>query len=148
MMAIRKYWDAVLLKINSVDSLFYLLCAIASNRITSLLPKYCYFDPFPFYDIVDKDGNNVGITLQSFWFMLSGHFIMVMFWNYIMKRSNNEKPLFFLFKWFELASFLDFFLLYEQSFCRIGFFGIEITDFKLIGYFTFYILWKSGRSRF
>jgi len=131
--------------IKSIDALLLILAAIAFNRVTDWLPKYYYVHPFPFYEITDSIGNPIGITLQSYFFFICGHIIFILYWNYCMKESLNEKPLFSCFRALEILSLIDFLLIYEKPFAQIGEYGLEFTDIKIISYASLYILWRTGK---
>lgn len=132
-------------KISEIDALLLVLIAIAFNRVTDWLPGYYYIHPFPFYEILDSSGNAVGITLQSYFFMLCLHFFTIFYWNHTFKRSLNEKPLFWCFRTIEILSLFDFILIYEKAFMQIGSYGLQFTDLKILTYATLYILWKAGK---
>jgi hypothetical protein len=132
-------------QIKKIDALLLILIAIALNRCTDWLPEHCYIHPFPFYEIVDKFGNAVGITIQSYFFMICLHFFAIFYWNYTLKKTPNEKPLFWCFRGIEILSLFDFVLIYEKAFIHIGSFGLQFTDLKILFYATLYILWKAGK---
>lgn len=105
-----------------------------------------YFDPFPFYDIVDQAGNNIGITLQAYVYVISQH-ANVMVLLYLLAESVNSSLGKLINKLFivEILSLIDFFLIYEHSFCRVLGYGIEFTDIKIILYAYFILTWRQEK---
>jgi len=124
------------------DILLLLLTILACNRVTSWIPAYKAIYPFPFYRILDENGNEVGITIQSYFFMLCGHALMIAFWYYCQKKEPDRKWLFRRYKIIEWLSLFDFFLIYEQSFYPNKIYNVEFTDFRILFYFYFYIRWN------
>lgn len=124
--------------------LLFILFSIAINRLTTVMPTGIYFDPFPFYDIL-YDGENVGINLQSYVYMIANHLSIMAIWLFCMYEMPKYSLLFSLFIILEVGSLIDFLLIYEHPVFHIGFYGVEFTDFKLILYTTFIILWKHGK---
>jgi len=122
-----------------------ILLAVSVNRLCSLpfVPEYFYFDPFLFYDIVDKDGVNVGISLRSFIYMVTIHFAWILLWVREIRLKNSTSELFKCFLYIEALSLIDFFLIYEQSWFSIGLYNVEFTDFKIIMYAISIIKWNS-----
>lgn len=123
--------------------LYCLLGALGVNRLCSLVPAYHYFDPFPFYEIVDANGVEIGITVQSYIYGISVHlFVMILF--YLLVQISNNK-LFYLFGtlfWLEVLSLVDYLLIYEHPIFHLGSYGVEFTDFKIILYTYFIIRWN------
>lgn len=126
--------------------LYWILIAFFLNRLCSALPSYVYFDPFPFYDLLNKYQQNVGITLQSYVYFITDHvkiMLIMLFCAYVL--PGKFQRLFVIFFWFECFSLVDFLLIYEQPIAYIGSYGIEFTDIKLIFYTTAVILWSHGK---
>jgi hypothetical protein len=134
--------------------IWLILFAVSINRICSYLPSTIYFDPFPFYNIV-YDGNNVGISLQSYVYFIAVHLSIIAIWLFCMFEMPQYKlksinwrwitSIFSLFFILEVGSLIDFLLIYEHAIFHIGFYPIEFTDFKLILYTSIIILWKHGK---
>lgn len=124
--------------------LILILFAVGVNRICSLVPSAYYFDPFPFYDLVYY-GENVGINMQAFCYALTVHISFLLILIAFREALPHMAMVFTLFAILELLSVADFLLIYEQALFRIGKWGVEFTDFKIIAYGTIIILWKTGR---
>jgi len=129
----------------SKKTLWLILVAVALNRACSLLPTGIYFDPFPLYDIIDPiTGQNVGINLQSFAYMIANHLtIMVLWYGFILVRWKYS-TLFYNLLVIELFSLIDFFVIYEHYWFKIGWYPLEFTDIKLAAYA--FCIWKTGRN--
>lgn len=122
--------------------LYCLLAALGVNRLCSLVPAYRYFDPFPFYEIVDVNGVEIGITVQSYIYGISVHlFVMILFYllSVVWVRGFHLMATLFL---LECLSLLDFMLIYEHPIFYIGSYGVEFTDFKIILYTYLIIRWN------
>lgn len=123
--------------------LYWLLGAIAINRLCSLVPKYVYIDPFPFYTILDKNGNEIGITLQSYIHGISMHLIVMVLMFLLSSIAKYDLgKLIAKFFWLEVLSLLDYFLIFEHPIFNV-LWGIEFTDFKLAFYSYFILTWKT-----
>lgn len=122
--------------------LLLILCAIALNRVCSALPSYVFFDPFPLYDILDKDGVNVGISLQSFAFIIAGHLQTILTWVAFRRIAEKFRDIFAKFITLEVVSLADFFIIYEHPWFHIGSYGVEFTDPKIFLYAYYIIRWK------
>lgn len=131
--------------IVSIDPLAWLLFAFILNRITDWLPE-TYIDPFPFYDIM-YEGENIGLSWQSYFYFIDLHIIFIAFWHYCYKTKPSMSPLFFFYRAVEVVALIDFLLIYEKPFWYIThngavLYGLEFTDIKIAAYFGLYILWK------
>lgn len=134
--------------------IWLILFAVTINRFCSWLPSNVYFDPFPFYNIMYK-GENVGINLQSYVYMIAIHFSIIAIWLFCMFEMPQYKlnrinyrwitSIFSLFFILEVGSLIDFLLIYEHAIFHLGFYPVEFTDFKLILYTSIIILWKHGK---
>jgi hypothetical protein len=123
--------------------LYWLLGAVGINRLCSLVPTYHYFDPFPFYNITDQEGHNVGITLQSYIWGISNHVVtMALFHLLTVFASAKYSQLFGIFFLLECASLVDYLLIYEHSLFNLWSYGVEFTDIKIILYTYFIIRWN------
>lgn len=119
-------------------SLFWLLGAVGINRLCSLVPAYVYFDPFPFYNILDAEGNNVGLTVQSYIYGISTHAIVMALIHLLAVFSSAKYwQLFTILFVLECASLIDYILIYEHPFL----YKIEFTDIKIIIYTLVIIKW-------
>jgi len=116
--------------------------AIFTNRVTSILPEYYYFDPFPAAEILDSKGIEVGITLQSYVYMISIHLGWIILWLRETLKKDKYQVLFTQFLILELFSLLDFLIRYEQYFFNAGFYKFEFTDIKLALYILAIANWK------
>lgn len=130
--------------------LWLIPAAIFCNRITSLLPEFVFMHPFPMFEIVDKNGQAEGITLQGYAYMLAIHFGWILLWVREVLKRDEYSILFKWFLWIEVLSLFDFLIRYEQSFMTIGFYPVEFTDIKLMAYVfcialfkqKYYLKWK------
>jgi hypothetical protein len=123
--------------------LYWLLAAVGINRLCSLVPAYRYFDPFPFYNIVDQSGKNVGITLQSYIYGISTHAIVLALFHLLSIFSSPKySQLFGVFFLLEVAGLIDYLLIYEHPIFHLWSYGVEFTDIKIIFYTYFIIRWN------
>lgn len=135
--------------LQSKDAILIILLAIVINRFTSWLPEYYYISPFPFYRILDEHGVEIGITLQSYYYILCWHFLMFAFWQYCMiKNRLSTRQMFYAFRAIEIASLFDFFLIYEHPWFYVGTYGVEFTDFKVFLYLIFYAKWSRYQHQY
>lgn len=125
--------------------IFIIVTAIFLNRLCSWAPESIRFDPFLFYDIVNKKGENIGIGLQSYIYCLCYHLFILSVWFFNIHRTGKLHTLFIYFFLIEVLSLIDFLLIFEHSFMSIGFWNVEFTDFKLIAYTSISILWSHGK---
>lgn len=124
-------------------SLFWLLGALGINRLCSLAPSYVYFDPFPFYDITDYRGTQTGITVQAYIYGISNHAVVMCLIHLLYSFSGVKYyALFGMFFIIEVASLVDYLLIYEHPIFYINGYGFEFTDVKLIAYTLLIISWK------
>lgn len=133
---------------NEAKFLWLLFVAVGINRLCAVPPAYHYFDPFLLYDILDKDGNNVGISYQSYAYAALNHISAVLFlWapHFILKRDD-IKILLYNFRCIEFVSILDFGIRYEHPWFYIGNYGVEFTDAKIILWFIYIVRWKIGKK--
>lgn len=130
-------------QVDNSRQLYWLLGAVGINRLCSLVPAYLYFDPFPFYDIVDANGKEVGITLQAYIYGISVHAIVLSLFHLLYTLTSPKfSQLFFICFSLEVASLLDYFLIYEHPVFYIKSYGVEFTDFKIICYTYLIIQWN------
>lgn len=123
--------------------LWLILFAVCADRLVSWLPETTGFDPFPFYDILNNKGENVGINLQSYVYMIiRGHLSIIAIWLFIIIEFPKYAGLFRWFLIIEGLSLIDFFLIYEHSFMKLWFYNLEFTDIKIVLYTTLVILWR------
>lgn len=123
--------------------LLLILFSVAINRLCSAFPESISFDPFPFYDIVDRTtGENIGITLQSYVYFISNHLSVIAVWFFISYVLDDTYQLFKKFRIIEYFSLADFLVIYEHPWMYIGTYGVEFTDIQIISYTTLIILWK------
>lgn len=128
---------------DKAKSLYWLLGAVGINRLCSLVPAYLYFDPFPFYDILDADGNEIGITLQSYIYFISSHVVLMTLFHLLYRFSGAKyAQLFTAFFLLQCASLVDFLLIYEHPIFYLAGYGVEFTDFKLIAYTYLIVQWN------
>lgn len=123
--------------------------AILLNRICTIVPAYYYFDPFPLHDIVNQDGEKIGITLQSYIYFIAIHLAWIILWVREILGKQMHYQVFYSFLGIEILSLLDFLVRYEQPLFDIGNYHVEFTDFKVLMYTLTLITWKlrlSGKS--
>lgn len=139
---IKHLWQKVYAWFNSRDALLFIIISLCINRFTDWFPKYWYVKPFPFYQIVNKDGIETGITFQNYYFDITLQLSIILFWNTLMQLVPNRRKLFSIYRFVEILALIDYVLIYEKPFLNIGFYGVEFTDFRILTYAGFYILWK------
>jgi hypothetical protein len=125
--------------------LFILLIAVTINRFCSWLPEHYYFDPFPLYDILNDKGENVGISLQSYFYFIANHITTLLIWLFCMHSLPKYNLLFRCFIIIEALSLIDFLIIYEHPWFHLWSYGVEFTDLKVITYSTLIILWNRGK---
>ncbi|HTJ52633.1 MAG TPA: hypothetical protein VL443_24425 [Cyclobacteriaceae bacterium] len=134
--------------LSAQDAILIIVIAIVMNRFTSWLPEYYYIKPFPFHKILDKDGHETGLTIQTYYYIFCYHLQWLAFWQYC-KTKNKAIPqankMFYAFRAIEIVSLLDFFLIYEQSWGTVFGWGVEFTDFKILLYLIFFVKWTNFR---
>jgi len=130
--------------ITDGDCLLYLIASICLNRVTDWLSRDT-IQPFIFYTVTNRYGEPTGITWQQYFFYLTGHITIILFWNVLMKKVISMSQLFFFYRAVEIVALFDFFLIYEKPFLYIGQYGVEFTDIRVLTYITLYILWKAGK---
>lgn len=140
-MLLKKWVSAFWAWILKQDAIFAIFGAFVSNRAIGWLPKYYYIHPFPLYEIVDENGKAIGLTLQSYAGFISQHLLTLSFWYYCRIKLHDKAQLFYKFIAIEIASLLDFGLIYEHDWFHIGTYGVQFTDFKIFLYLYFFILW-------
>jgi|SRR5688572_763632 len=119
------------------EFLWWILVGVAINRACSILPVGVYFDPFPLYEME--------ISLQTYVYMITIHLAVMATWYGLTTLKNEYREIFKTFLIIELASLIDFFLIYEHPWFHIGNYGVEFTDAKILLY-SYYILRWNGNS--
>lgn len=126
---------------ESNKNLLFILAALVMNRLCSLLPAYVFFDPFPFYDIM-YNGQNVGISLQSYIYFIGNHLMIIFIWLFCLTELPKFRGILYWFFILEIFSLIDFFLIYEKPWFHLLGYGVEFTDFKLILYAYAILKWR------
>ena len=124
--------------------LWLIVLAVVWNRLCSMpfIPEYVFIDPFPFYTILDKNGDPEGITIQGYLYMAGIHLGWITLWVREILRKDKYSSLFIAFLIIEIMSLLDFMLRYEQAFFDLGFYTFEFTDIKIGLYILSIYAWK------
>lgn len=120
--------------------LWFVLLGVAINRLCSILPEDWYFeDPFLLYDLGEP------FQVQAYVYMITIHLGIISTWYGFYILKNQYSNIFWHFLIIEIASLIDFILIYEHPWFYIGNYGVEFTDFKILLY-AYYILRWNGNS--
>jgi hypothetical protein len=123
------------------DNRLILIAGLVSMKAFSWFPEYHYIDPFPFYELLDSEGNEVGISIRMFVQYLSYNVFFGCIFLYCGREHPNETFWRWLFA-FEVVEAFDFWLHYNEPYFYILGYGIEYYDFKLLGYVYILMTWR------
>lgn len=116
--------------------LWIILVSIGLNRLCSILPWDIYLNPFPLYELK--------ISLQAYCFFITNHLAFIGIWYSQVLRRDRLSDIFQKFMIIEIASLLDFILIYEHPWFYLGSYGVEFTDAKILLYTYFILKWNNS----
>lgn len=108
-----------------------------------MLPADWYFeDPFLLHDLGRP------FQVQAYVYMFTIHLAVLATWYGFYSLRNEYRQIFRHFLIIELASLIDFILIYEHPWFHIGQYGVEFTDAKILLYAYYIIRWNNTGSKY
>lgn len=100
-----------------------------STRLFHFAPDG-FFDPFPYYDIIDENGNNIGIAYKTYWHYIGQYLQATFFWLFLWTQRQWAYEGRWLF-WLWVAAIADYCIRYGQEFINVFGWGVNFSDLRL-----------------